>query len=239
MAKNYSSFSSIAKTRFKNMAKELGYEQITGTCYIKHHDGWFEGFGLQASQWGNDFFYINYGVGVPNVWNPLEPESKIDYGCEGYWLGFRLLNDTGETYPNSTKDEVKQSAELALKLYQEQAVPWFSEIKGMEDIAERYFFARKLTKEDLTNHSCTDGLGAANYGLFLFKLGKLNESLNWLKEAERVYSLPVYFTRDGRVVHEREKYARIAKLDDYEIKQLKTIKQVIAHIENILTDAHD
>jgi hypothetical protein len=230
MAKDYSSFSSIAKPRFRGMAKELGYTQITGTIYIKQNGDWFEGFGLQASSWGNDFFYINYGIGVPNLWKPFE--TDIDWKCEGYWLSRRLDDDYNQGFPNATKDQVQESANLALSLYREQALPWFAEVKGVNDIAERYFESTNLNKEKLGEHNYFNGLSAANYGLFQFKAGNFKLALDWLKEAERLYSLPLYTTRDGRWVHEREKYARIVKPEDYEIEQLETIKKIIAYIEN-------
>ena len=75
------------------------------------------------------------------------------------------------------------------------------------------------------------GLSAANYGLYLFLAEQFDEALKWLKEAERLYSLPLFCTRDGRFVHEKEKYARIQKPEDYEIEQLDTIRRVISHIE--------
>ena len=46
--KDYKSFSSVAKSRFRYMANELGYEQITGITYVKERDGWYETFNLQS-----------------------------------------------------------------------------------------------------------------------------------------------------------------------------------------------
>ncbi len=229
MTKDYSSFSSIAKSRFKGMAKELGYTQITGTIYIKQNEDWFEGFSLQASSWGNDFFYINYGIGVPNLWKPFE--TNIDWKCQGYWLSRRLVDGHDQGFPNTTKDQVQDSANLALRLYRVQALPWFAEIKGISDIAARYFESTNLRKEKLGQLDYLDSLSAANYGLFQFRSGNYQTALDWLKEAERLYSLPLYATRDGRWVHEHEKYARKVKPEDYEVEQLETIKQIIAHIE--------
>jgi len=229
MTKDYSSFSSIAKPRFRGMTKELGYTQITGTIYIKQNEDWFEGFELQTSSWGNDFFYINYGIGVPNLWKPFEME--VDWKCEGYWLSRRLKNDYDQGFPNATKDQVQESANLALRLFQEQALPWLASVKGIYDIAERYFDSTNLKKDMLGKHNYFDGLSAANYGLFQFKAGNFETALDWLKEAERLYSLPLFTTREGRWAHKREKYSRIVKPEDYEVEQLEIIKNIIAYIE--------
>lgn len=229
MAKDYKSFSSVAKSRFRGMAKELGYEQLTGIVYVKPRDGWYEGFSLQASSYGNDFFYINYGVCVPNSWAPFD--SDVDLKNCGYTLSRRLHDDHNQGFPNGSKLQVEQSAVLALNRYREQAVPWFNEIRGLNDIAERFFQSTNLDKEKLGNHDYFMGLSAANYGLYLFLAEQFDEALKWLKEAERLYSLPLFCTRDGRFVHEKEKYARVHKPEDYEIEQLDTIRRVIGHIE--------
>ncbi len=124
MAKDYKSFSQIAKTRFRGMAKELGYEQITGICYFKQRDGWYEGFFLQASQWGNDSFYINYGISVPNLWNPFE--TNVDLKNAALCLSMRLDNDGSDSFSNASKEKVAESAVIALQKYKEQALPWFA-----------------------------------------------------------------------------------------------------------------
>jgi len=229
MAKDYKSFSSVAKSRFRGMAKALGYEQVTGIVYIKPKNGWYEGFSLQASSYGNDFFYINYGVMVPDLWTPFDKPKELK-NC-GYTLGRRLQNDHRSGFPNGTKLQVEESAELALSLYKEQAIPWFSSINGLSDITERFFQSTNLDREQLGKHDYFMSLSAANYGLHLFKSNQLEEALVWLKEAERLYSLPLFCTRDGRFVHEREKYSRIHKPEAYEVAQLQTIRKVIAFLE--------
>ena len=237
MTKDYKSFSSVAKSRFRGMAKKLGYEQVTGIIYVKEREGWYEGFSLQASAYGNDFFYINYGIIVPNLDAPFKEE--IDIRNEGYILSSRLHNGYEGCFPNSTKTEVEESARIALQRYQEQAVPWFSAINGLKDIAAMYFDTTNLDLSKLGEHPYGSQYQAAGYGELLWLAGEKQQAIEWLKEAERLMSLPVYFTRDGRLVHEREKYARIMKKDKYDVKSLNEIRQLIMDMNKCLTKAKD
>ncbi len=188
------------------MAQELGYEQITGTNYLKGRDGWFEGFSLQASSYGNDFFFINYGVAVPNLWEPFDKE--VEKENLGYQISNRLHDNHDQGFYSRTKDEIERSAETALLRYREQAVPWFESIKGLMDVAERYYEYKSLDNSKLGQYTPTQSLGVANYGLLLFKAGNLPNALEWLSEAERLYSLD-------------------EDLEDYEIEQQETIRNVI------------
>ncbi len=188
------------------MAQELGYEQITGTNYLRGRDGWFEGFTLQASSYGNDFFYINYGVAVPNLWEPFDKEIEKDN--LGYLISNRLHDNHDQGFPGRTKGEIERSAGTALLRYQEQAVPWFESIKGLVDVAERFYEHNGLDYSKPGQYTPTQILGVANYGLLLFKAGNLPNALEWLSEAERLYSLD-------------------EDLEDYEVEQQETIRNVI------------
>ena len=191
------------------MAQELGYEQVSGINYLKEQDGWFEGFSLQASSYGNDFFYINYGVSVPNIWEPFE--NVIDKKQMGYLLSQRLHNDFEQGFPNNTKEQVEISAEFALVKYKEQAIPWFKLINDLNDITENFFSSTNLDKNKLGKHDVYLGLKAATYGLLLFKIGNIQECKNWLLEADRLYS-------------------QDKELADYEIEQHKTIHKIMKYI---------
>ena len=46
--RDYSSFSSAVKSRFRPAAEELGFEQLSGVLYAKEREGWYEMFGLQS-----------------------------------------------------------------------------------------------------------------------------------------------------------------------------------------------
>ena len=230
MPKDYKSFSSAAKSRFRGMAKELGYEQLTGVVYVKDRGNWFEGFSLQASSYGNDIFYINYGVIVPNQWPPFS--DNFDLKSASYVLSDRLHDDYSQGFSNAMKDEITNSAATALERYGEQAIPWFNQMEGMPSIAERYFERTNLEKNKLGEHAYGLQLSAANYGLLLRLSGQSKESLRWLSEAVRLMALPVYLTRDDRLVHVREKYSRICKPEAYEIEQYENIMALIEQIKN-------
>jgi len=121
--KDYKSFSSAAKSRFRVMAKELGYEQITGVIYVKEREGWYETFNLQLS-FGNPFFYFNYGVILPKKF----PMSREELRDSGWNLGGRLSSDDSNSFPAGNKKQIEESAILALELYKKQVVPWFESL---------------------------------------------------------------------------------------------------------------
>ncbi|XOZ33948.1 DUF4304 domain-containing protein [Halomonadaceae bacterium KBTZ08] len=120
MERDYKSFSSAAKSRFRKMAEELGYEQITGITYTKKRDGWYETFNLQSSSYGNPFFYFNYGVIVPEEF----PATREELRDSGWLLGGRLSYKGEGAFPCATKAEIESSAEYALEKYKKQVVPW-------------------------------------------------------------------------------------------------------------------
>ena len=122
--KDYKSFSSAAKSRFRTMAKDLGYEQITGIVYVKEREDWYETFNLQSSQYGNPFFYINYGVILPKKF-PLLREELRD---SGWNLGGRLCPEESNSFSAGNKRQIEESATLALELYKKQVVPWFESL---------------------------------------------------------------------------------------------------------------
>ena len=104
------------------MAKDLGYEQITGIRYSKQRDGWYETFNLQASSYGNPFFYFNYGVILPDKF----PSDRAYLRDSGWFLGGRLRYNNHGAFPCATKTEIEDSARYALQAYKEELVPWFA-----------------------------------------------------------------------------------------------------------------
>ncbi len=225
MAKDYKSFASIAKTRFRAMAQTLGYEQVTGVFYTKQISDWYESFSLQASSYGNDFFYFNYGIQIPHLWPPFDREYELKNA--GYIIARRLTHADDQGFGNATRAEVEQSAELALQCYREQALPWFVGFDSFKDIAEAYFHSVNLDKHGLGKHTPEAALSAANYGLLLRLAGERKTAIDWLKEAERLLTLPLYATRDGRIVHTREPQARIMKPDADDLATLERIRAAI------------
>lgn len=122
--KDYKSFSSAAKSRFRTMAKELGYEQITGITYVKEREGWYETFNLQSSSYGNPFFYLNYGVILPDRF-PMTREELRD---SGWNLGGRISPEGSGAFNSGNRKQIEESAALALELYREKVVPWFASL---------------------------------------------------------------------------------------------------------------
>lgn len=122
--KDYKSFSSAAKSRFRTMAKELGYEQITGITYVKEREGWYETFNLQSSSYGNPFFYLNYGVILPDRF-PMTREELRD---SGWNLGGRISPEGSGAFNSGNRKQIEESASLALELYREKVVPWFASL---------------------------------------------------------------------------------------------------------------
>jgi hypothetical protein len=224
-SRDYKSFSSAAKPIFRPMANALGYEQITGIVYVKPRSGWYEIFTLQASSWGNPFFCISYGVCIPDLW-PGQAEALKDAGMK---LGRRLRYKDEGAFPCATKDEIKESAEYALEEYNNVAVPMFQAL-DLENICEHYFASTNLDKSRLGFHEWGHQLSAANYGFLLLKAGFKAEALAWLQEAERLMALPVFITKEGLVVHERKKFSRLEKPEQYELEQLEMIRQAIGEL---------
>ena len=132
MERDYKSFSSVAKSRFRKMAEELGYEQITPITYTKERDGWYETFNLQSSSYGNPFFYINYGVIVPSKF----PATREKLKSSGWRLGRRLRYKGKGAFPSGTRAEIESSAEYALEKYKKEVVPWFEGL-ALEAILEQ------------------------------------------------------------------------------------------------------
>jgi len=79
---------------------------------------------LQASSWGNPFFYFDYGVVVPDE-VPASREILMGIG----WIKYRRLKfeDLG-AFPCGTKAEIDQSAQYALDAYKKVALPWLEQL---------------------------------------------------------------------------------------------------------------
>ncbi len=231
MPTDYKSFSDIAKSRFRSVARELGYEQISGTHYVQKCSHWFNVFGLQKAS-GNDFFYVNYGITIPNLWK-LDG-TLFESDDEGLVIAERLSNDDDGAFDCASKAEVEESASKVLQEYKKQAVPLLASLQDLESIAERYYASTNISREKLGEHDYFSQLGVANYGFLLYRAGHVPDALKWLKEAERLMELPVYYLKEGGISHIKEKHARLAKKEVYEVEQLAEIKSAILAIERRL-----
>jgi len=121
--RDYSSFSAAAKVRFRGLADELNYQQITGVVYVKERDGWYELLYLQASSWANPFFYVNYGVIYPDHFPLTKEELK-----NPRWQLEQRLHRPGGAFPCGTKAEIAQSARYAAEEFKRTAAPWFESL---------------------------------------------------------------------------------------------------------------
>ena len=227
--RDYKSFSTAAKPRFRPVGEKLGFSQVSGIFYIKQRDGWFEGFNLQASGSGAGF-YINYGVAVPQLWAPFQ--ESHDPNEFGLYLSKRLYNKTGaQGFQHGTKREIEESADVALACLTEQAVPWFAQFRSLTDIFDEHYTGKEPKTVDIGRFDFTSVLRLASYGLFLYQIGRLDEALVWLRECERMYSAPKWWNRPGGLQFVKGKYARKYELEDSETKQLGVVRSVIEAIE--------
>ena len=228
--RDYSSFSSAAKSRFRYVAEEVGFAQITGTVYARRKEGWYETFNLQASQYGSDTFYVNFGIAVPQLC-PVEEERDLKE-C-GLILSERLRNtdDTGG-FDANTKAEMEESAGRVLSQLRSVAVPWFAQRSSWESIAADYYELNPIEEEMIGAHTTEYGADfrSATYGYLLLRAGNASDARRWLLEAKRLMSLPVYYTRDGRTVHEKEKHARLQKPEPSDLEALREVEATLALI---------
>jgi hypothetical protein len=229
--RDYSSFASAAKSRFRHVAEAVRFEQISGVFYARQKDGWHEVFALQASQYGSETFYVNYGISVPQLC-PTE-EVKDIRGC-GLLISERLRNvdDTGG-FDARSKAEMEESAQRVLVQLQKVAAPWFAQLSSWTQIAAEYYERNPIEEEKLGAHSIVYGADfrSATYGYLLLKAGRVADAKRWLLEAKRLMSLPVYYTRDGHTVHEKEKFARLQKPEPHEIEWLQNVNDTLDLIE--------
>lgn len=223
-SRDYSSFSSAARSRFKPVADALGYEQLSGVLYAKPREGWHEVFQLQAASHGNTFFYVNYGIAVPNLCPVSEPEDLQQSGLL-LWDRLRNSDDTGG-FGSETKDEITDSANRVLQQYKTLALPWFVERSSWDAIAAEYYRTNPIDEDEIGSHFVDFGADfrAAIYAYLLLKAGRHVDAKRWLLEAQRMMSLPTYYTRDGRTVHTKEKFARLKKPEPYEVERLREVE---------------
>jgi Domain of unknown function (DUF4304) len=227
VSRNYSSFSAFAKSRFLPVAQALGYEQVSATVYAKQENEWHESFNLQPSS-GTDFFYINYGITVRKLCPVGEDRSILK--C-GHLLGSRLRDADGTgAFPRGSIAEIEASAARVVEQYKEQALPWFKSLDSWPAIAAEYLRVNPISEDRIGSHSSAYGEGSrcATYAFLLLKSDRRVDAIRWLKEAERILSLPEYITRDGRIVHEKEKYARLQKPDEADLETLQNVRQTLA-----------
>lgn len=208
---DYASFASAAKSRFRHVAAELGYEQRSGVFYVRAREGWYDTFDLQAAGHGNPFFYVNFGIAVPSLVPGAPPVALADAGR----LLWERLRDTDETggLGRESKDAIAGSADRVLTQFRKQAVPWFAERNSWEAIAAEYYRVNPIDEEKIGRHEITFGADhrSAIYGFLLLRAGRVDDAGRWLEESKRLLSLPRYLTRSGSIVHTKEPHAKLMK----------------------------
>lgn len=129
---------------------------------------------------------------------------------------------------------MEESAERVLVQLRKVAIPWFSRLSSWAGIAAEYYERNPIKEEKIGLHSVVYGADfrSANYGYLLLRAGRPEDAKRWLMEAKRLMSLPVYYTRDGRTVHEMEKSARLQKPEPHEIEWLQNVSDTLAWIES-------
>lgn len=231
MSRDYASFPAAAKLPFRAVADALGYAQLSPTVYAKARDGWHESFNLQVSH-GTDAFYVNYGITVTQLCPVGEDQSILT--C-GHLLGSRLRDADGRgAFPRGTTQEIATSATLVVEQYRLQALPWFEAMGSFQAMAAEYLRVNPISEAQLGSHSSAFGEGprCATYGFLLLKAGRRDDAVRWLREADRILSLPEYITRDGRLVHVKEKYARLQRPEAAEVETLQNVQQTLAMLAN-------
>ncbi|GAB3732595.1 hypothetical protein GCM10028794_09810 [Silanimonas algicola] len=230
--RDYSSFASAAKSRFRHVAEALDFQQMSGVLYAKDRGGWYEVFALQASQYGSETFYVNFGILVPQPCPVAEVKDIKDCGL---LIAERLRNidDTGG-FDARSKAEMQASAERVLVQLRSMAIPWFANLGSWARIADEYYVRNPIDEERIGAHSIVYGADfrSAIYGYLLLRAGRVADARRWLMEARRLMSLPVYYTRDGRTVHEKEAFARVHKPEPHEIERLRNVIDTLALIES-------
>ena len=231
MSRDYANFPAAAKRPFRAVADALGYEQLIPTVFAKARDGWHESFNLQVSH-GTDAFYVNYGITVTQLCPFGEDQSILT--C-GHLLGSRLRDADGTgAFPRGSTQEIAASAERVVEQYRLQALPWFEAMGSFQAMADEYLRVNPISEEQIGRHSTGFGEGprCATYAFLLLKAGRRDDGVRWLREAERVLSLPEYITRDGRLVHEQEPGARRQAIERSALLTRTNVQETIVQLES-------
>ena len=187
--RDYRSFSSIAQTRFKPVARALGYGQASGNLYVRAHPvGWYEAFALHTGWSGGDYFSVYCGV----LTRQLVPwQAELSWQETGFILNRSLYNHNGAVgFLRRTRADISDSAQAVLQRYPQQAQPWLDGFQSWDDIAAEY---RRI----YTHEVAADRLGTAaefkynelklsGYAHLLWRAGRHEEARFWLQQAADV-----------------------------------------------------
>jgi len=227
MGNDYKSFSGVANTRFKGMAKRLNFVEGTKNCWSKLNNDIYHTYFLSKSH-GNDFFYIAYGIGIPYLWSH---EKNMDHkSVDGILLDNRLLNEGKHGFPCETKKDIDQSAERAEEFFKDQALPWFSQFQSLEDVADLILSNVVIENGPTEKKRNYTSLDAMKYAFFYYHLNDFDKSVDWFQEAQQMFSLPMYFMKEGgvqKLVHDRPKGAKEYKPDEFTVENIKRAEEML------------
>ncbi len=229
--RDYGSFAKATRRLLPPLVAPHGYADDGRGLFVRDRGQWLEAFALQQTQYGDGSFCINMGIVVPGTaarW--LNPEST------GFDLGFRLSErgvDQGDAWLPAA-DRVQLDASLGtLASWLPGVDPWFAQFRTMADIAREYLERRPALKPPGENGWMAT-LTVANYGFLLAEAGDVQAARTWLREAERLMSLPMYTAKGwAGVMHEKVKGARLMKPTPDEIRQLEAVRASLRGLEAV------
>lgn len=221
--RDYGSFAKASRKILAPLVSPYGYEDLGEGFFARRKNRWMEGFGLQQTQYGDGSFCINMGIDVPALdtrWR------RPDTAPRGLLIHFRLSErgvDQGDCWlPADNKEELNQSL-VRLASWLPLVEPWFARLASLSDVAQLYRSRTNLVELGQTPWHLQ--LQAANYGFLLAEAGEDASAKQWLEEAERLMSLPVYHAPGwAHMLHEKVKGARLQKTTPDEIRQLEAVR---------------
>lgn len=184
--RDYRSFSSIARTRFRPVAEQLGYAPYASTAFARPHpEGWHEVFWLHTGWSGGDFFSVYYGIAATGLY-PDRPAMPLQQAP--VLLNRTLHNSAGSTgLGRADRAQVSASAEAVASLYRQQALPWLDGFKSWQDIATEFAHTQSQWLSEAQRGQYSEFFSSqAIYGLLLLKAGQTRAARRWLHESRRL-----------------------------------------------------
>jgi len=221
--RDYGSFARASQKLLAPLVRPYGYEPVGQGFFARRKHAWLEGFGLQQTQYGDGSFCINMGIDVPALnarWH--QPQA----GHQGLIIAFRLSARGAEQgdhwLPAADRQALQHSLEC-LASWLPLVEPWFAQLTTMSDVARLYKSRTNLVAPG--QNAWHLQLAAANHGFLLAEAGEHAAATQWLAEAERLMSLPVYHAPGWPgPLHEKVKGARLQKPTQDEIRQLEAVR---------------
>ncbi len=224
--RDYGSFARATETSLPPLVGPLGYEHLGHGLFGRRREKWIEGFNLQQSHGGDGDFSVNLGIHVPGLSRWWQNAEQDETG--GFVIWSRLSErgaDRGDMWlPAATKLELTESLAKVAALLPE-VNSWFSRFGSLAHIAEG--FLKRSNLIEVGKNDRKQQLSAANYGFLLAESGQKAEAVKWLREAERLMALPVFYAKDGALLHEKQPGARLSKPSAEDIRQLEIVRSAL------------